>query len=220
MLERLADMVRRGPRVDGSRSGGDENRNGGDEDRGPWYPGSPALLRALLRQQDRAVCFELHGKDFAILSEGLKGDRRFRVRQEDGFAGLKGLLPPPSRRACVFIDPPYEIKEDYAVLPQVLEEALRRFPTGLYIIWYPLLGHRDDALPETLFDLHKRSSAGNRCRVELRVASQADRGMYGCGLVIYNPPWTLKAALEGSMPFMAELLGKNQGSWDLIWEEK
>jgi 23S rRNA (adenine2030-N6)-methyltransferase len=193
-------------------------------------------MRALLRQQDWAVCFELHGRDFALLREGLKGDRRFRVRQEDGFARLKGLLPPLSRRACVFIDPPYEIKEDYVVLPQVLAESLRRFPTGLYIIWYPLLGRRDAALPgklpaehpvelpaaasgvfpETLFNLY----TGNRCRVELRMGSETDRGMYGCGLVIYNPPWTLKAALEGSMPFMAELLGKDGESRDLVWEEK
>jgi 23S rRNA (adenine2030-N6)-methyltransferase len=199
------------------RQGRGEDRGGGwNRAERTWYPGSPALIQALLRQQDRAVCFELHGTDFAILNEGLKKDRRFTLRQEDGFMGLKGLLPPPSRRACVFIDPPYEIKEDYAVLPQVLAEALRRFPTGLYIIWYPLLGHRDAALPETLLSLFN----GNRCRVELRFDSRTEAGMYGCGLVIYNPPWTLKAALEGSMPFMAELLRKGKGSWDLEWEEK
>jgi 23S rRNA (adenine2030-N6)-methyltransferase len=135
------------------------------------------------------------------------------LRREDGFAGLKSLLPPPSRRACVFIDPPYEIKEDYGNLPRSLAEALRRFPTGLYIIWYPLLGDRDAALPETLAGLYR----GNRCRVELRTAPRTNKGMYGSGLVILNPPWTLKAALESAMPVMADLLGDGRGGWDLQW---
>ncbi|MDR2071716.1 MAG: 23S rRNA (adenine(2030)-N(6))-methyltransferase RlmJ [Treponema sp.] len=183
-------------------------------DSGLYYPGSPALIRALLRPRDRAVCFELHPADFAILKQTLGTDRRFSLRREDGFAGLKSLLPPPSRRACVFIDPPYEIKEDYENLPHSLAGALKRFPTGLYIIWYPLLGNKDAALPETLFGLHR----GNRCRAELRTASRTDRGMYGSGLVILNPPWTLKAALESALPVMADLLGEDRHEWDLRWE--
>jgi 23S rRNA (adenine2030-N6)-methyltransferase len=141
-------------------------------------------------------------------------DRRFSLRREDGFAGLKSLLPPPSRRACVFIDPVYELKEDDENLPRSVAVALRRFPTGLYIIWYPLLGNRDAALPETLLGLHR----GNKCRAELRTAPRTDRGMYGSGLVILNPPWTLKAALESAMPVMADLLGEGRGEWDLGWE--
>jgi 23S rRNA (adenine2030-N6)-methyltransferase len=184
------------------------------EDGGRYYPGSPALIRALLRPRDRAVCFELHPADFVVLTHVLGTDRRFSLRREDGFAGLKSLLPPPSRRACVFIDPPYEMKEDYKNLPRSLAEALRRFPTGLYIVWYPLLGNRDAALPETLIGLYR----GNRCRAELRTASRTDRGMYGSGLVILNPPWTLKAALESALPVMAGLLGDGCGGWDLQWE--
>jgi 23S rRNA (adenine2030-N6)-methyltransferase len=202
MLERLAALVR-GFRPDGARDGG-----------GPWYPGSPALIRALLRPRDRAVCFELHPADFGILTQGLGADPRFSLRREDGFAGLKSLLPPPPRRACIFIDPPYEVKEDYKTLPAALAEALRRFPTGLYIIWYPLLGNRDSSPAGSLWDPHR----GNKCRVELRTALRQDRGMYGSGLVVYNPPWTLKAALESTLPVMAELLGRDPGAWDLWWE--
>jgi 23S rRNA (adenine2030-N6)-methyltransferase len=156
--------------------------------------------------------------------DGLGADRRFTLRREDGFTGLKSLLPPPSRRACIFIDPPYEVKEDYKTLPASLTEALGRFPTGIYIIWYPLLGNRDASLSGTLLDFHR----GNRCRVELRTAVPADRGMYGSGLVVYNPPWTLKAALESVMPVMAERLGQaykadgkqiqEQGTWEMQWE--
>jgi 23S rRNA (adenine2030-N6)-methyltransferase len=198
MLERLVTLVR------AFKPGGE----------GPWYPGSPALIRTLLRSRDKAVCFELHPADFAMLAERLGLDRRFALRREDGFAGLKSLLPPPSRRACIFIDPPYEVKEDYETLPRVLADALKRFPTGIYIVWYPLLGNRDALLPDTLLGLYR----GNRCRVELRTAPPADRGMYGSGLVIYNPPWTLKPALESALPVMAELLGRGQGAWDIRWE--
>jgi 23S rRNA (adenine2030-N6)-methyltransferase len=204
MLGRLAVLVR------DFRPG--HGRDGG----GPWYPGSPALIRALLRPRDRAVCFELHPSDFAILAQGLGADPRFGLRREDGFAGLRSLLPPPSRRACIFIDPPYEVKEDYRSLPAALTDALRRFPTGIYIVWYPLLGNRDFAPAAELPDPKR----GSKCRVELRIAPRTGRGMYGCGLVIYNPPWTLKAALENAMPVMAELLGRDQGTgaWDMWWE--
>ncbi|GHV80290.1 ribosomal RNA large subunit methyltransferase J [Spirochaetia bacterium] len=176
----------------------------------PRYPGSPALIQRLLRGQDRAVCFELHPADFTALEENFSADHRFRLLREDGLGGLKALLPPPSRRACVFIDPPYEMKSDYAAVPEHLAEALRRFPTGMYITWYPLLGRRSGAesggegaaLRETLLGLY----GGNRCAVELRTAKPptlpASPRMYGSGLVIYNPPWTLRGALEESLPVL------------------
>ncbi|MFP3040813.1 23S rRNA (adenine(2030)-N(6))-methyltransferase RlmJ [Treponema primitia] len=189
------------------------------------YPGSPALIQRLLRFQDRAVCFELHPADFTALEETLTGDRRFRVLREDGFGGLKALLPPPSRRGCVFIDPSYEMKSDYEAVPEKLAEALRRFPTGLYIIWYPLLVSDDagegatlqETLRETLLGLY----GGNRCAVELRTRAAGGGGkrLYGSGLVIYNPPFTLRKTLEESLPALADLLEEGQGSWDLRWED-
>jgi 23S rRNA (adenine2030-N6)-methyltransferase len=214
------------------------------------YPGSPAIIQHLIRPQDRAACFELHPADFAALEENLAGDRRFRVLREDGLGGLKALLPPPSRRACVFIDPSYEIKTDYTVLPERIAEAIRRFPSGMYITWYPLLRARPPAsdaffteggtepgesLRDTLLGLYP----GNRCAAELRVTEPGNRAscdtepgnvesgntqdisrlrMYGSGLVIYNPPWTLRARLEEELPVLASLLGDPGGSWELLWE--
>jgi 23S rRNA (adenine2030-N6)-methyltransferase len=195
------------------------------------YPGSPAIMQRLLREQDRAVCFELHPADFTALEENLAADRRFRLLREDGLGELKALLPPPSRRGCIFIDPPYEMKSDYILVPKHLTEALRRFPTGLYITWYPLLGRRSGAvlpaklpattggegaaLRETLLGLYD----GNRYAVELRTAGPSavppTPRMYGSGLVIYNPPRTLRGALEESLPGLVSLLGSEQGSWDL-----
>jgi 23S rRNA (adenine2030-N6)-methyltransferase len=198
------------------------------------YPGSPAIIRRLLRAQDRGVCFELHPADFAALRETLGEDPRFRIFREDGPAGLKALLPPPSRRGCVFIDPSYEVKDDYTRIPEALGAALNRFPQGLYILWYPLLGRGHPAmlgksgaparcLPEALLarfrEARRRRLCRRLCRVELRTAVEGDRGMYGSGLVIGNPPWTLKAALEEALPTLARLLGGEQGSWNMDWEE-
>ncbi|MDR2257782.1 MAG: 23S rRNA (adenine(2030)-N(6))-methyltransferase RlmJ [Treponema sp.] len=186
------------------------------------YPGSPEIIRALIRPQDKAVCFELHPEDFRSLAGLLKDDRRFLVRREDGFAGLKSLLPPPSRRGLVLIDPAYEEKEDYATVPDIAAGALRRFPTGTYIIWYPLLARYgvSEQLPAELLGL----SGGNRCGAELYTAPRnrgpenSPRGMYGSGLAIFNPPWSLKSALEETLPVLAARLGTGKGGWKLCWE--
>jgi 23S rRNA (adenine2030-N6)-methyltransferase len=198
------------------------------------YPGSPAIMARLLRPADRIACFELHPEDFRILDENMGKDRRFSLGQEDGFEGLRALLPPPSRRGLILIDPPYEVKDDYSRLPEILCAALRRFSTGTYIIWYPLLrksplpGGEALRLSEELMALYR----GKRCILELYTGDKlsenpssenkppedtlpwgnspkgnSPRGMYGSGLVIYNPPWTLKAALEESLPVMARLMG-------------
>ncbi|MDR0641013.1 MAG: 23S rRNA (adenine(2030)-N(6))-methyltransferase RlmJ, partial [Treponema sp.] len=172
------------------------------------YAGSPLLAAELLRPQDRACCFEMHPADFTALSACLSGDRRFRVRKEDGLGGLKSLLPPKSRRALIFIDPSYELKEDYRRLISALEEALRRFPGGTYVIWYPLLRETEigggPEYGETLLGLYR----GRRSRTELFFGQPGGQGrLYGCGLVLFNPPWTLKAELEESLPLLAEKLG-------------
>jgi 23S rRNA (adenine2030-N6)-methyltransferase len=187
-----------------------------------FYPGSPEIIRALIRPQDRAVCFELHPEEFRVLSGQLKEDRRFSVRGGDGLAGLAGLLPPPSRRGLILVDPSYEEKAEYAAIPAALKGAFRRFPAGTYLIWYPLLARRGDSeqLPEELLGL----STGNRCRAELYTAPRnrppenSPRGMYGSGLVILNPPWTLKEALEESLPVLAARLGTGKDGWKLCWE--
>jgi 23S rRNA (adenine2030-N6)-methyltransferase len=184
------------------------------------YAGSPALIRSLLGKQDRAAFFELHPADFALLAEEFGRDRRFLVRREDGLAGLKALLPPPQRRGCVFIDPSYELREDYGAVEDALRGALRRFAAGLYIIWYPLLaGTNKPEKPGREFASALLSLyPGNRCLVELRTAPVPERGMYGSGLVILNPPWTLKTALEESMDGLTALLSGGAGDWRLEWD--
>jgi 23S rRNA (adenine2030-N6)-methyltransferase len=186
------------------------------------YPGSPALIQRLLRPQDQAVCFELHPADFTALANTFKADKRFRLLREDGLGGLKALLPPASRRGCIFIDPSYEVKSDYTGVPEHLAGVLRRFPSGTYLIWYPLLARHGNSeqFPEDLRGLWK----GSRCQAELYTAPRnrppenSPRGMYGSGLVIFNPPWTLKGALEETLPILASRLGTGKKSWKLLWE--
>jgi len=183
------------------------------------YPGSPELARRLLRAQDRAVVFELHPADYDLLNAALAADHRFSVRRQDGPAALKGLLPPPSRRALTLIDPSYEVKDDYRAIPAAVEAALKRFPGGGYLVWYPLLGREDaQTLPERLLGLY----GGTRCRADLRIAAPSDqeRGLYGSGLVMFNPPWTLQAELAEALPWLAQRLGTAEAGWTLDWQEK
>jgi 23S rRNA (adenine2030-N6)-methyltransferase len=191
------------------------------------YPGSPAIMAALLRDQDRGVCFELHPADFVLLQKRFRGNPRLQIRREDGLAALKGLLPPPSRRALVFIDPSYEVKNDYRILPEIAKDALGRFSSGCYIIWYPLLGRKGKFSPGTtgLPDLLWSLYGGNRLRAELYTGQgiSETRGLYGSGLIIYNPPWSLKEALEESLPLLGCLLGGSKSpeqghGWDLRQE--
>jgi 23S rRNA (adenine2030-N6)-methyltransferase len=196
-----------------------------------WYPGSPEIFRRLLRGQDRGCCFELHPSDFAALQELFRHDRRFRIGRKDGFEALIALLPPPSRRGLIFIDPSYEMKDDFNRLPPCLSGALRRFSTGTFLIWYPLLAGFPESLrlPERLMERY----GGNRLRAELYPGparpeggglpagqgGRSPRGMFGSGIVIYNPPWTLGPALETALPFLAEGPETGKGGWR-IWQEK
>jgi 23S rRNA (adenine2030-N6)-methyltransferase len=118
------------------------------------YPGSPFILARLLRPQDRLRLFELHPKEIDILRHNIQQlpqAKQIDIYAENSFARLKGLLPPPSRRGLVLIDPSYEDKQDYRYLEVALEEALQRFATGCYAIWYPILSRRESAaLPDRI----------------------------------------------------------------------
>ena len=197
-----------------------------DQRRG-GYSGSPLIMAQMLTKGDRLVCFELHPREAETLKSSLaeihgKGKPCMEVRREDGPAGLTSLLPPPSRRGLIHIDPSWEEQIEYESIPRVVQSALKRFPEGTFIVWYPLLALSKEKaaglppLPETLFGL----SGGNRCRAELctDTAANSPRRMYGCGLVVFNPPWTLRAALEETLPYLAKVLGGTEGSWRLEWE--
>ena len=180
------------------------------------YPGSPMFAEYLLRADDRLRLFELHPQDHELLNNNLAKDRRVHIAQNDGFAGLKALLPPPPRRAVVLIDPPYELKEDYAHVVRALQDALQRFSNGTYIVWYPLLSRPESQrLPKNLAELAVPS-----LRVELKVENpKGEFGMFGSGLFVVNPPWILRDQLNILLPTLQRLLGKT-GEAEFILEVK
>ena len=184
------------------------------------YPGSPFILARLLRPQDRLKLFELHPKEIDILRHNiaqLKQAKQIDIYAEDSFARLKGLLPPPSRRGLVLLDPSYEDKQDYRSLETAMEEALQRFATGCYAIWYPVLSRRESTvLPDRMKKiaaLHQRSWL----HVELRVENApGERRLQSSGMFIFNPPWTLQKHLADSLPTLTKALGQDNGAQFLL----
>ncbi len=174
-----------------------------------FYPGSPALAMTRARTQDRLRLFELHPADFDSLQRTFATEsERVQLRRSDGFGGLKALLPPPSRRALVLIDPPYEVKDDYRRALDALKDALRRFPTGTYALWYPLLARAEArTLPERLAALGVPSWLD--VRLAVRAPARDGFGLFGSGLFIVNPPWVLPERLEAAMPWLAEVLAQD-----------
>ncbi len=180
------------------------------------YPGSPQLALQLLRPQDRLRLFELHSTEQKALMEwpGCE-DRRIRFVAGDGFAGLKAVLPPPSRRGVVLIDPSYETRDDYWAVVAAVVDGLQRFATGTYVVWYPLLARREaERLPEQL----ARHAGRSWLSATLAVRAQSpDRvGLHGSGMFVFNPPWKLDAALRPALPVLSALLAQDAAAgWTL-----
>ena len=183
------------------------------------YPGSPWIANAMLREQDRLRLFELHPTDSKILrdnfrkldeQQGRSRGRGTRViaEQGDGFLSLKATLPPPSRRALVLIDPPYEVKTDYKSVTDTLAEAFLRFATGTYAVWYPVL-HRQES--KQLSDRMKRLAPGAWLDVTLSISTPTPDGfgLRSSGMFVFNPPWTMEAMLKDVMPFLVTALGQD-----------
>ncbi len=204
------------------------------------YPGSPFLAQKLLRFDDRLRLFELHPSDSRFLEgnvEQLGVNRQVAVRREDGFDGLKALIPPPkssaglkvgSRRALVLMDPSYEMKSDYQQVELTVADALKRFATGCYAVWYPIIPRQEaHGLPRRLKTL--ASQAGKTClHATLNVGGgelnldavgtyaahrtgSVNRGLSASGMCIINPPHTLKATLEAALPELVRYLGRGKG---------
>lgn len=180
--------------------------------KGDWSlcPGSPEVIRRTIRSDDRMRFFELHPTDFEILQENFERDRQAKLFKSDGFASLKALLPPPTRRAVVFMDPPYEIKSDYPKVVDALEEGLSRFAEGVYVIWYPILTRGDHI--RMIESLRQLSEKTLNIAMTVQEPDEKGFGMLGSGLFIINPPWTLKDTMQDVMPYLVEKLAQYPGA--------
>jgi 23S rRNA (adenine2030-N6)-methyltransferase len=175
-----------------------------------FYPGSPWIARRLLRPQDRLALCELHEDEILALRAAFAGEARTAVHELDGYTGLRAMLPPPEKRALVLIDPPYEAQDEWARLGSGLAEALRRFPSGTYAIWYPLTGRaRLDAFAAELLALRPPPTLV----AELEIAGESSGlRMRGCGLVILNPPWQFDQEAKPVLEWLAPILAQGEGA--------
>lgn len=177
-----------------------------------FYPGSPWVAWQAVRDIDRMRLFELHPSDNQLLQANFEGSGKLvLIDKGDGFDGLKAMLPPPPRRAVVLIDPPYEDKRDYARVCSSLKDALKRFATGCYAIWFPLLQRAES---RELLEQLKSVAGANWLYTSLTVQtpSMDGFGMHGSALFIVNPPYNLPATLQEVLPYLVQHLGLDQGA--------
>ncbi|MGZ8288320.1 MAG: 23S rRNA (adenine(2030)-N(6))-methyltransferase RlmJ [Telluria sp.] len=192
-----------------------------------YYPGSPYCADRMMREQDRLRLFELHPADSKLLADNFRkveehaaqqGERpsgrgkRVLIERGDGFQGIKTLLPPPSRRALVLIDPPYEDKQDYRKVRDMLADSLARFPSGVFAVWYPVLQRMES---RQFADKLKRLAAKDWLSVTLTVTTPGPDGfgpLHSSGMFILNPPYTLEPTLREVMPYLVKTLGKDAGA--------
>lgn len=170
-----------------------------------FYPGSPAIARHFLRSQDRAWLFELHPKDFEILCRNMRSGGKIRVSCQDGLKGMNAIVPPASRRALALIDPSYEIKSEYDQVLDVVVKAHKKFSTGIYAVWYPVVDRNRIKKLEKGF---VQRGIRNVQRFELGVsADSSGRGMSASGVFVINPPWMLYEKMFAVLPRLACVLG-------------
>ncbi|AKH63637.1 MULTISPECIES: 23S rRNA (adenine(2030)-N(6))-methyltransferase RlmJ [Photorhabdus] len=169
-----------------------------------YYPGSPLIARHLLRQNDKLNLTELHPSDYPLLRNEFSRDNRSRVVREDGYQQLKSQLPPQSRRGFILIDPPYELKSDYQAVIQAIEEGYKRFATGVYALWYPVVLRQQ--IKRLVRDL-EATGIRRILQIELAVRPDSDqRGMTASGMIVINPPWKLEQQMKSVLPWLHKVL--------------
>ena len=182
-------------------------------------PGSPAFAQMLLRPQDRLRLYELHPTDHRILAAYLGRNPNTQVTQADGFAALKGELPPPSRRGVVLIDPSYELKSDYAKVAAALREALTRFADGSVMVWAPQLTTIESKeMPRRLQSVADALAKKGWLHARLTVQQPDARGfgLIGSSVFVANPPHVLHATLQPLMQYLVDTLGQYDGAHYLL----
>ena len=177
------------------------------------YPGSPWFATEIMRDFDRINLFELHTREFQTLLKNIRGDRRIKAFQSDGFHACLSQLPPKEKRGYILMDPPYEVKKDYQTAVESIIQAHKKFATGTYALWYPVVDrYRINRLEKQFKD----SGIRNIQQFELGIRHDTEQGMTASGMIVINPPWTLMKSAQESLPVLAKLLDKNTGFYKII----
>ncbi|WP_088328469.1 23S rRNA (adenine(2030)-N(6))-methyltransferase RlmJ [Lacimicrobium sp. SS2-24] len=182
------------------------------------YPGSPEIARRLCRAQDSLQLMEWHNNEVQQLALNFKHQKRVKVHHRDGFEGLVAITPPKPARGMVLIDPSYELETDYQVLPDTLAKAYRRWQTGIYAIWYPLLAKKRDR-SQGMIEAIGRGPYSSVLDIQLSVLPQDEElGMYGSGMLIINPPWQFDQQVASLLPELTQALGQGgAGDFKVSW---
>jgi 23S rRNA (adenine2030-N6)-methyltransferase len=174
-----------------------------------FYPGSPWIVKMLLRPQDRMALCELRPDDAEALDFDFARETGVKVLAMDGYTGLKAQLPPPEKRALVLIDPPFESKGEFVDIARGVGDALRRLPGAVCAIWYPITERAPTtALRQTVVELGVPA-----LYAELAIAGESSElRMKGCGLLVLNPPWRIDGEFRAVLPALAERLRVDAGA--------
>ena len=180
------------------------------------YPGSPWIIRQMMRRQDRLTAVELHPEDGAALAALFAGDWQAKAIELDGWLALGSFVPPKERRGLVLVDPPYEAPDEFARMLDAFVKAHRRWPTGIYLLWYPV---KDLDAVQALREGLAASGVRRLLRAELNVRARGTPERFnGSGLVICNPPWQFDAALRDLLMGLAPILADGTGGGVVIDE--
>ena len=167
------------------------------------YPGSPLVALHLIRPQDRLIACELEPRAAAAL-KGVLRDRRAKVLALDGWTALGAYVPPKERRGVVLVDPPFEEAADFTRLASVLAAAHRKWPTGIYMLWYPI---KERDAPDALARRLRKLALPKILRCEITLGTPpADAGLIGSGLIVVNPPYVLQDELRIILPALGNCL--------------
>ncbi len=178
------------------------------------YPGSPFIAKASLREIDRLILMELHPEEHKILKKNVSPDNRIAVHHQNGYLSLKAFLPPRERRGLILIDPPFEKSEEWQQLLAAIKVGLKQFPTGVFAVWYPI---KDLRQVKQFLAAISTLGVDSAIVAELGIYPQdTPLGLISSGMLMINPPWQCKEALEAVLPWIWKALAVNEaGGWRL-----
>ncbi|MFP8967683.1 23S rRNA (adenine(2030)-N(6))-methyltransferase RlmJ [Pokkaliibacter sp. CJK22405] len=192
----------------------EDNRIEGVEEGIRFYPGSPWLASILRRENDSLVLNELHPQDVETLRETMRGQRKVSVRHEDAYQSLSACLPPAEKRGLVLIDPPFEKTDEFARLAESVKGAYKRWPTGVYGIWYPI---KNRAELQQFYRRLELSGIRRILRAELHTTRSETGKFTGSGLILINPPWKIEEQLQPAGDWLAKHWGDEQAVCQIDW---